>query len=236
MLQPTSPNLTGANPKIMAQPLDVLITGGTGYVGQRLIGELLAREHRVRALARQSSTSRVPAGASVVVGDALNAESVAVALKPGDTVVHLVGTPHPSPAKAKEFQRVDLPSIRATVAAARRVRISHLIYVSVAQPAPVMRAYLEVRAAGEAMIREAKLTATILRPWYVLGPGHWWPVALLPLYKITELLPSTRESAQRLGLVTLKQMVQALVGAVENPPEAGMIRIVDVPGIRSGSR
>jgi uncharacterized protein YbjT (DUF2867 family) len=161
---------------------------------------------------------------------------VAVALKPGDTVVHLVGTPHPSPAKAKEFQRVDLPSIRATVAAARRVRISHLIYVSVAQPAPVMRAYLEVRAAGEAMIREAKLTATILRPWYVLGPGHWWPVALLPLYKITELLPSTRESAQRLGLVTLKQMVQALVGAVENPPEAGMIRIVDVPGIRSGSR
>jgi nucleoside-diphosphate-sugar epimerase len=218
----------------MAQPLDIFITGGTGYVGQRLIAALLARGHRVRALARQSSTGRVAAGASAVVGDALDTESVAAAIKLGDTIVHLVGTPHPSPAKAKEFQQVDLPSIRATVAAAQRVKISHLVYVSIAQPAPVMRAYLEVRAAGEAMIREAKLTATILRPWYILGPGHWWPLALLPIYKITELLPSTREGAQRLGLVTIKQMVQALVAAVENPPAQGQVRIVDVPAIRRG--
>ena len=56
----------------MTQPLDVLITGGTGYVGQRLIAELLTRGHRVRALARPSSAHRVPAGASAVVGDALN--------------------------------------------------------------------------------------------------------------------------------------------------------------------
>jgi uncharacterized protein YbjT (DUF2867 family) len=147
-----------------------------------------------------------------------------------------VGTPHPSPAKAKEFQQVDLPSIRATVTAAQHVKISHLVFVSVAQPAPVMRAYLEVRASGEAMIGEAHLTATVLRPWYILGPGHWWPVALLPIYKIMELLPSTRASAQRLGLVTLNQMVQALVYAVENPPTRDTIRIVDVPGIRSASR
>ena len=220
----------------MAQPLDILITGGTGYVGQQLIVALLARGHRVRALARQSSIARVPAGATAVAGDALNADSVAAAVKSGDTLVHLVGTPHPSPAKAKEFQQVDLPSIRATVAAAQRAKVSHLVYVSVAQPAPVMRAFIEVRAAGEAMIREARLTATVLRPWYILGPGHWWPLILLPLYKITELLPSTRESAQRLGLVTIKQMVQALVGAVENPPAPGTIRIVDVPAIQRGGR
>jgi uncharacterized protein YbjT (DUF2867 family) len=206
----------------------------TGYVGQRLIQALLACGHRVRALARQASIARVPPGAAAVVGDALDPESVAAALRPCDTIVHLVGTPHPSPAKAREFHQVDLPSIRATVAAAQRVKVSYLVYVSVAQPAPVMRAYLEVRAAGEAMIREAKLTATILRPWYILGPGHWWPVALVPMYKIAELLPSTRDSAQRLGLVTIKQMVQALVNAVENSPAPGTVRIVDVPGIRRG--
>jgi len=220
----------------MAESFNVLVTGGTGYVGQQLIVALLARGHRVRALARQSSIARVPAGATAVAGDALNADSVAAAVKSGDTLVHLVGTPHPSPAKAKEFQQVDLPSIRATVAAAQRAKISHLVYVSVAQPAPVMRAFIEVRAAGEVMIREAQLTATVLRPWYILGPGHWWPLILLPLYKITELLPSTRESAQRLGLVTIKQMVQALVGAVENPPAPGTIRIVDVPAIQRGGR
>jgi len=221
---------------MMVQSLDVLITGGTGYVGRQLITELLARGHRVRALARPSSVHRVPLGASVVAGDPLDADSVTAAVKPGDSIVHLVGTPHPSPAKAKEFQQVDLPSIRATVTAAQRVKVFHLIYVSVAQPAPVMRAYLEVRAAGEAMIREAQLTATILRPWYILGPGHRWPVVLLPIYKIMELLPSTHASAQRLGLVTIHQMVQALVRAVEDPPTQDTIRTVDVPGIRSASQ
>ncbi len=44
----------------------------------------------------------------------------------------------------------------------------------------------------------------------------------------------TRETARRLGLVTLAQMVDALVWAVEHPPEG--VRIVDVPAIRNGGR
>ncbi len=201
-------------------------------MGSRLIAKLLARGHRVRALARPTSLGRVPEGATPVVGDALDAESVAAALRAGDTLVHLVGTPSPNPSKAREFEQIDLVSIRASVTAAKSVGVAHLVYVSVAQPAPVMRAYLAVRAAGETMIKEAGLTATVLRPWYVLGPGHWWPMALIPIYKIAEVIPATRESAQRLGLITLEQMITALVAAVENPAPNGQIRILDVPAIR----
>ena len=100
-------------------PHPVLVTGATGYIGQRLIPALLGRGHAVRALARTGSRDRVPAGAAVVVGDALDPASVTAAARVGDTLVHLVGTPHPSPAKATEFQRVDLPSVAASVAAAR---------------------------------------------------------------------------------------------------------------------
>jgi uncharacterized protein YbjT (DUF2867 family) len=174
----------------------------------------------------------VPAGAAALIGDALEPDVISGVLRSNDTLVHLIGTPHPNPSKAREFQRVDLPSIRASVTAARRVGITHLIYVSVAQPAPFMRAFIAVRAQGEAMIREAKLTATVLRPWYVLGPGHRWATVLIPLYKLAELWPSTRERAQRLGLVTIAQMVSALVMAIENPAPAGQIRIVDVPAIK----
>ena len=92
-----------------------------------------------------------------------------------------------------------------------------------------------MRSAGERAIQEAGLTATILRPWYVLGPGHHWPYLLVPFYAIARLIPSKRESAERLGLVTLRQMVNALVRAVENPPPAGTIRIVEVPEIQSSS-
>jgi nucleoside-diphosphate-sugar epimerase len=211
---------------------DVFVTGGTGYIGRRLAVALVDRGHRVRVLTRPASAGRVPAGARAVVGDALDAASFGGQLSAGETLVHLVGTPHPSPAKAAEFRRIDLPSVEASVAAASAAGIAHFVYISVAHPAPVMRAYIEVRSAGEAAIERARLTATVLRPWYVLGPGHWWPVVLVPIYGILRALPGTRAGAERLGLVTIRQMIGALVQAVENPPPAGMVRIVDVPAIR----
>jgi uncharacterized protein YbjT (DUF2867 family) len=103
----------------------------------------------------------------------------------------------------------------------------------VAHPAPAMKAYWEARAEGEDALRSSGLPATILRPWYVLGPGHRWPYLLRPGYWLLELLPPTRESARRLGLVTLGQMVQALVFAIENPPKT--LRILEVPEIRDAA-
>jgi uncharacterized protein YbjT (DUF2867 family) len=209
----------------------VFVTGGTGYMGRPLIQELLARGHSVCALVRPGSRGKLPAGAEEVIGDALDAASFAALIPPADTLVHLVGTPHPSPLKARQFREVDLASIRAAVSAVENSTVRHLIYVSVAHPAPVMKAFIAVRTEGEALVRASSLAATILRPWYVLGPGHRWPYALLPLYRVLEALPATREGARRLGLVTLDRMVAALVWAVENPAEG--VRIVEVPEIRN---
>ena len=102
--------------------------------------------------------------------------------------------------------------------------------MSVAHPAPVMQAYIAVRTKGEALIRSAGLSATILRPWYVLGPGHWWPGMLLPAYWIMERIPGTRESTRRLGLVTLRQMIAALADAADRPCDG--VRVMEVPEIR----
>jgi uncharacterized protein YbjT (DUF2867 family) len=216
----------------MSASLDIFVTGGTGYIGQHLVPLLVARGHRVRVLAREQSLGRVAAGATPVAGDALDVDSVSSALRPGDTIVHLVGTPHPTPTKADQFEKIDLVSIRATVDAAKRAEISQLVYISVAQPAPIMQAYLWVRTLGETMIREAGLTATIVRPWYVLGPGRRWPKMITPLYKIAQWIPGTRATAERLGMVTIEQMINALASAVENPPARGRQTIVDVPAIR----
>jgi uncharacterized protein YbjT (DUF2867 family) len=212
---------------------DVLVTGGTGYVGRPLVEALAAHGHRVRVLCRSGSIPRVPEGAAALEGDALDPASVARALQRGATLVHLVGTPHPSPAKVAEFERIDLVSILASVEAARTSGASQLVYMSVAQPAPVMRAYVDVRRRGEGAIDAAGLTATILRPWYVLGPGHRWPTALLPVAALLEWLPPTRAAARRLGFVTLEQMVAALVSAVESPPAPGQRRVIEVPEIRT---
>jgi uncharacterized protein YbjT (DUF2867 family) len=209
---------------------NVFIAGGTGYIGKRLIAELLSRGHHVRALTRNGSTGKLPQGCEAVLGNPLDSRSFAHQIRPSDTFVQLVGVPKPSPAKAAQFRAVDLQAIRAAVPAASESGIGHFVYVSVAHPAPIMKAYIEVRVEGEELIKKSGMKATILRPWYVLGPSHRWPYALLPAYAILERIPSTRDSALRLGLVSLDQMLRALVGSIETPAEA--LRILEVPEIR----
>jgi uncharacterized protein YbjT (DUF2867 family) len=213
---------------------NVFITGGTGYIGQVLIPRLLDGGHTVRALARRGSEQKLPPGCEAVTGNALDEASFADQVRPSNTFVQLVGVPHPSPAKAAEFQSIDLVSVRASVSAASRAGIAHFIYVSVAQPAPVMKAYQAVRAEGERLIRESGMNATIIRPWYVLGPGHRWAYSLIPMYWLFERLPGTRETARRLGLVTLDQMLNAIATAVGSSAEG--VRIYDVPSIREAAK
>jgi uncharacterized protein YbjT (DUF2867 family) len=200
-------------------------------MGKRLISRLIERGHEVRALVRPGSASKLPAGCTAVEGNALDGDSYCARIAPADTFVQLVGVAHPSPAKAEEFRRIDLPSGLGAVRSAKSAGVRHFVYLSVAHPAPMMHAYIAVRSECEAAIEAAELNATILRPWYVLGPGHRWPYLLLPMYKLAELLPLTRDGALRLGLVTLEQMTTALTFAVEHPAQER--RVVTVPEIRS---
>jgi uncharacterized protein YbjT (DUF2867 family) len=209
----------------------VFVTGATGYMGRRLSADLLTRGHRVRGLARAASKGRLVPGCEAVTGDALAGASYRESVAGCDTLVHLVGVAHPSPAKAAGFRSIDLVSAREAIQAALHAKVGHFVYVSVAHPAPVMHAYIAARTEAEAAIRDSGLNATVLRPWYVLGPGHRWPYVLKPVYWILEWLPSTREGARRLGLVTLSQMVRALAFAVEHPAEG--VRVLDVPEIRN---
>lgn len=209
---------------------EVFIAGATGYLGRGLIEQLLENDYRVRALAREQSLQKLPIGCTPVLGNALDQYTFQSQVAPATTFVHLVGVSHPNPRKADLFRTVDLASTEAAVAAATKARIKHFVYVSVAQPAPVMQAYIRVRAECEALIRASGLNATILRPWYVLGPGHRWPYVLMPFYKILERIPSTAEGSKRLGLVKLSQMIRALQWAVENPCDG--VRILEVAEIR----
>ena len=220
------------------EPRRVFVTGGTGYIGRHVLPMLVARGHEVHALVRPSSIARVARGSIPVVGDALNDDTFTDAVRGSDALVQLVGTPHPSPSKAAEFERVDLASARASLRAAERVRLPHFVYVSVAPSSSLMRDYVDVRMRGEALVRDSITrgtvgAATFLRPWYVLGPGHRWPYALVPLYWLLEAIPSARDRARELGLVTIEQMVRTIVHAIEHPP--ANVRVVTVPEIRSGA-
>ncbi len=189
----------------------IFLTGGTGYLGSRLIPLLVEQGHHVFALARPSSRSRLLPTAQPVVGDALERRTFINAVRAADTVIRLVGVPKPAPWKGSQFHAVDLVSGLASIEAAKEAGIEHFVDVNVAHPAPIMKDYIAVRRECEDRLRGNGLRATIVRPWYIIGPGHWWPLLFRPAYWLLESVPSTRASAQRLGLVNLQQMLRTLL-------------------------
>lgn len=205
----------------------VFITGSTGYIGTRLIKALLKKGYRVIALIRNGSENKIPAGCEVVAGDPFDPTSFQKFIPKDSVFVQLLGVSHPSPSKAEQFRQVDLRSVKASADAAVAADAGHFIYVSVSMVASkIMASYQQVRKEGEEYCLNKSLNCTFVRPWYVVGPGHWWPVLLLPFYGIASLVPAWRQKIKGMGLVTISQMINTLLKAVEAKP--GKKRIIEI--------
>src|SRR5690349_17459591 len=113
-----------------ATPRNVFVTGGTGYIGRRLIPLLQKRGHTVTALVREGSEHKLSNNCDVRVGDALNGDSYAKYVSSFNTFIHLVGVPHPSPSKARQFVEIDLKAGREAIRVAQQAGIPHFVYVS----------------------------------------------------------------------------------------------------------
>ena len=212
----------------------IFITGGTGYIGSRLINALRQHgDYHITALVRQVSRHKLPEGCEVITGEALDASTYAHRLPPGAVFIHLVGVSHPSPSKKKQFREIDLASVQQAALAASKQNIQHLIYISVTQfPTNIMQEYQAARAAGEAALLQTGIPCSFLRPWYVLGPGHWWPLLLKPFYWIGKRIPAFKEMSEKLDTVTITDMIGALLYSIDHPP-ANSKEIYEVSDIKS---
>ena len=208
----------------------VFITGGTGYIGTRLIKALQQEGgFAIKALIRKGSENKLPHGCEVIFGNALDASSYQNAIAPATIFVHLIGVAHPSPSKKEQFKNIDLVSVQQAAKAAAGAGIQHFIYLSVAMhPTKVMKDFQQVRAQGEALLLQQNFITSFIRPWYVLGPGHWWPLLLKPVYFILKLFPSTRVTANNLDTVTIKQMIKALVISIKAQPKENTVTDVQM--------
>ena len=212
----------------------IFITGGTGYIGSRLISALLQTGNfRIKALVRKGSEHKLPKGTEIITGDALNAGTYTAHARLADVFIHLIGVPHPSPAKKEAFKSIDLASVEPAAEVVQSNQLPHVIYLSVSQyPSRVMQDYRAVRAKGESLLKATGAQCSFIRPWYVLGPGHWWPILLTPFYALARLIPITREQSRQQDLVTIRQMIRTLYYAINHPPENG-VSIYNVPDIKA---
>ena len=209
----------------------VFITGGTGYMGRRLISILLKEGYNITALVRQQSINKLPEGCGYVIADPFNAASFVKDIKPGSIFIHLLGVSHPGPKKKELFYSIDLASAKASAEAAKQAGVQHFIYLSVAQtPTKIMADYQEARRQAEQAVLASGVKSSFIRPWYVVGPGHYWPLLFLPFFKLLELIPPTSQKAKALRLVSLKKMLLTLKRVVQNPPKSqnNIIEIDDI--------
>lgn len=224
---------------------DVLVTGGTGYVGVRLAETLRARGARLRVLARPGAdTKRLEAlGVKIVRGDVTVPATLAAAVDGTPLVIHAAGKVGDWGPR-REFFRVNAQGTANVVAACRAARVRRLVHLgsltvlglprrgvvvdeTTPPPAAPGDAYTASRRSGERIVRAAQgedgLETVVVRCGLIWGPGE---PTILP--RILALLRRGRMvypggGYNQLGMAYVDNLVQGLILAATVPAAAGRL-------------
>lgn len=151
--------------------MKILVTGGTGFVGAKVVHALRAQERAVRVLVRNPSRGEQAAawGAELAVGDTTDPESLRRALDGCTHVVHLVAIIRGRP---EDFERVMTQGTEDLVAAAREAGVERFVLMSAlgtGEPTAATVPYYRAKWAMEQAVQASGLEHTIFRPSFVFG-------------------------------------------------------------------
>lgn len=156
----------------------IVVVGGTGFLGRRIVGELVRSGHEVAVVGRDPSKVRKDpqlAGVEARFGDVTRSDTLAPALEGADTVVCAVQFPnHPIevPRKGLTYDRYDRRGTMNLVDAARSVGVRRFIYVSGAGADPASGfSWYRAKGLAERAVKSSGLEHSIIRPSWAYGPG-----------------------------------------------------------------
>ncbi|MGW6006985.1 SDR family oxidoreductase [Oerskovia enterophila] len=211
-------------------PLTVAVTGVTGYVGGRLVPELLDAGHHVRALARRPErlAGRDWArGVDLVQADASDLDQIRDALRGADVayyLIHSLGT-------GSSFAARDRRTALTFAQAAREAGVGRIVYlgglfpdVDDAELSPHLASRKEV---GEILLASGVPT-TVLQAAVILGSGS---ASFEMMRYLTERLPAMttpRWVDNRIQPIAIRDVLRYLVGSATMP--ADVSRAFDIGG------
>lgn len=190
------------------------ITGGTGFVGSRLIDLAVKAGHQVRALTRRDQPPRD--GVTWIRGDLAAREAMTTLCAGADAVIHVAGVVN-APDRAG-FALGNIEGTRNMLVAAAAVGVRRFVHVSsLAAREPELSAYGWSKAQGDALVQASGLDWTIVRPPAIYGPGD---MEMLELFKLAKrglalLPPGGRLSVIEVG--DLGRLLLALAGTSDCP-------------------
>jgi uncharacterized protein YbjT (DUF2867 family) len=149
----------------MTEPLTVLVTGATGFIGRRLVPELVERGMTVRAMTRRPEAYDGPG--EPVGGDVHDANSLTDALKGVDVAIYLVHS-----LDDPEFERKDAEAARTFGRVAAEAGVSQIVYMGgLGADGENLSPHLRSRREVEGLLGEAGVPVTVLRAAIVVGAG-----------------------------------------------------------------
>lgn len=205
-----------------------LVTGATGYVGGRLVPELLRAGYRVRVLARFPERLRdLPWGGSVeaAVGDAADAAAVRAALDGVDVAYYLIHS-----LGGAVFEAQDRTTAQTFASAAYEAGVARVVYLGGLYPADsrALSPHLRSRAEVERILLGCGVPTVALRAAVILGSGS---ASFEMLRYLTERLPAMvtpRWVRSRLQPIAIRDVLRYLVACADLP--AGLSRGFDIGG------
>ncbi|MEU2184389.1 SDR family oxidoreductase [Streptomyces thermolilacinus] len=208
-----------------------MVTGASGYIGGRLVPELLAAGYRVRCLARTPGKLRDHPWADraeIVRGDVTDAASVREAMRGVDVayyLVHALGT-------GGGFEDTDRNAATVFADEARAAGVRRLVYLGGLTPGGVpesrLSPHLRSRAEVGHILLDSGVPTTVLRAAVILGSGS---ASFEMLRYLTERLPlmvTPRWLRTRIQPVAVRDVLRYLVGSAGMPPEVS--RAFDIGG------
>lgn len=180
----------------------ILVTGGTGFVGPKIVHALRAEDAPVRALVRDPSSSSARTlsawGCELVQGDATDPESLRGATEGADAVVHLIAL---IAGKPEEYERVMSQGTRDLVAAAKEARVSRFVLMSAlgtTEESKDLVPYYRSKWDMEQTVKASGIEYVIFRPSFVFGKDGGVLPTFLRQVKYSPVTPVPGSGTRRL--------------------------------------
>ena len=203
----------------------ILVTGGTGFVGPKIVHALRAERHDVRALARRPErASRLTNwGVEVVQGDVTDPASLAAAVDGCTHVVHLVAIIKGRP---QDFHDVMTRGTEHVVAAAKQAGVQQFVLMSALGTSPASAApvpYYAAKLAMEETVAESGLEHTIFRPSFIFGSDGGALRTFMRQVKLSPLVPVIGPGTQRVQPIWVEDVAEYFAGAIDKPEAANRV-------------
>lgn len=215
------------NPPLKGQGI-ILVSGATGYVGGRLVPELLNRGYTVRAMTRADALiyQTKCSGAEWVEADALKPETLDKAMANVDTAYYLI---HSLMLSSRRFEEADLQAAINFRLAAERQKVKRIIYLGgLGDSRTPLSPHLHSRAQVAQELEKGPVPPTILRAAIIIGSGSASYEIIAGLVKNLRLIPLPRWTRTRSQPISIRDVIKYLVGVLEIPETAG--RSFDIGG------